>query len=237
MNILTKQFNTLGNETSNKACYRLAHKQRGVTLIESVIALLVFSLGALGLTAMQLTSLGASGSSQQRSVVLWKAQEFIDRIKSNDSIVDQYVAAIGNQTLVNLGVDGNAGLLNCDDFPQPANFCADSAAANAGSCNAAADKVNYDVWDVFCNPQSGLASSGAASANTIGVIGLEVAFRQNTVAANGNDDHLLAFEWVSRETENNANIANADSFAASLCGEPQQNIASNLDVYCIRFRP
>ena len=86
MNILTKQFNTLGNETSNKACYRLAHKQRGVTLIESVIALLVFSLGALGLTAMQLTSLGASGSSQQRSVVLWKAQEFIDRIKSNEIV-------------------------------------------------------------------------------------------------------------------------------------------------------
>ena len=233
-NFSRKQNAKVSHASNNKSM----SKQRGVTLIESVIALLIFSLGVLGLTAMQLTSLGASGSSQQRSIVIWKAQEFVDRIKSNRAISDRYITSISNQDFASIGVDGNAGLLNCANFAKPATVCADEAGGvNAQNCSDDDDKVSYDIWDVFCNPISGLATSGVASANTGGVVGLEVALKQNTIAADGDNDHLLAFEWVSRETENNSNIANAAVLSTSLCGEPNQDIASNLDVYCIRFRP
>jgi len=72
--------------------------QRGVTLIEAMISLLIFSVGALGLAAMQLTAITASGDSQQRTMAIWKAQELADRIRSNPNLRQLYVAAIGNQT-------------------------------------------------------------------------------------------------------------------------------------------
>lgn len=213
-------------------------KQQGVTLIESVVALLIFSVGAIGLAAMQLTSLSASGDSQQRSIAIWKAQEFVDRIKSNKSIVNQYITSIGNTDFTSIGLDTAVGRLDCANFAQPAGnkFCADSPTATAAQCTDNADKVNYDIWDVFCNAESGLASSGANAVNTIGVTDLEIGLRQNTVAANGDDDYLLVFEWASRETENNADIQNTQTLSTSLCGEAAQNVASNLDVYCLRFR-
>lgn len=219
------------------------NEQAGVTLIESVIALLIFSLGALGLAALQLTSLSASGDSQQRSVVIWKAQEFIDRIKANESISDMYVTAIGNQDLASIGNASGAGVLNCTSFPKPADaaFCADTDSATSKNCDdsdAGKDqKVAYDIWDVFCNPDSGLAATGNNTGNTIGVTGLEVALRKNVFSVVGNSDHFLAFAWLSRETENNADVSNSSNFLTSLCGETAQNIPSNLDVYCIRFTP
>lgn len=228
-------------QNSIKPLYR--QKQAGVTLIESVIAVLIFSLGALGLAALQLTALSASGDSQQRSIVIWKAQEFIDRIKANKSISDLYVTAINNQVLTNIGKDTAAGRLDCTAFTKPADsaFCADTSLATSKNCDdtdaGKAQKVAYDIWDVFCNPDSGLASSGAGSENTIGVTGLEVALRKNVFADVGNSDHFLAFEWLSRETENNANVSSSTNLSTSLCGETAQDIASNLDVYCIRFTP
>ena len=208
-------------------------QQLGVTLIESLIAMLIFSLGVLGLTAIQLESLVNSNKSQQRSTVIWKAQELIDRMKANKTIANEYVMAIANQSFNSIGVDDNAEQLNCANIPSPTTFCADEENTLAQNCNTAADQVGYDIWDIFCNPQSGLATLGASGVNTVGVIALEVALKQNTIAADGNDDYLLAFEWLASSTGNIQNITNTET---SLCGEPEQQIAPNLDVYCIRFR-
>lgn len=223
-----------------KQSIKFSRSQIGVTLIESVIALLIFSLGALGLAAMQLTSLSASGDSKQRSMVIWKAQEFIDRVKGNGALGAGYMTTLSNQTFNNIGVDTPTSRFNCTNFTRPAGakFCADGQGANtASNCSDNQDKINYDIWDVFCNTESGLASTAAGGENRVGVTGLEVALKQNTFAANGNDDYLLAFEWLAREADNNTDIAAGQNFATSLCGEANRNIAANLDVYCVRFRP
>ena len=76
-------------------------KQLGTTLLEALIALVVFSVGALGVAALQTATLVRSDDVKQRSIAIWKAQELADRIKATDSVADpdglgpEYIAEIG----------------------------------------------------------------------------------------------------------------------------------------------
>ncbi len=219
------------------------NKQSGVSLLEGVVALFIFSLGALGLAAMQITSLLSSGESQQRSIVLWKAQEFVDRIRANESALATYITTVNNNTLDTIGVDSADNIIQCGvtaGYTQPATMCADTASAAGGSCTATADIVAYDVWDVFCNPNGGLgtvaANNGSVQDGSAGVSNLEVMLRQNSVAAGDpNDDVMLILEWLSRESEANTDIASTTTIAADVCDIPDFTIASSLNVYCLRF--
>jgi len=217
-----------------------AKSQQGVTLIEAMIALLIFSVGALGLAAMQLTALSASGDSQQRSIAIWKAQEFADRIRSNPGLVANYVAAIGNNSPNTIGFDTPANIIACGQgaFAIPNPICADTPNADAAVCSDD-EIVAYDVAEVFCEPNTGAAIAAAAGGQvangSIGLTNLEVALFQSTVA--GDDDMILALEWVSREADSNIDIANNQTIATDLCGIENININAKLDVYCLRFRP
>ena len=63
-------------------------KQRGVSMVEVLIALLVLSVGSLGYLSMQTTMLTSTMDANQRSVASWAAQDLIERILSNqDGIV------------------------------------------------------------------------------------------------------------------------------------------------------
>ena len=61
--------------------------QAGATLLESLIALVVFSIGALGIAALQTATLVRSDDVKQRSIAIWKAQELADRIKASGSTI------------------------------------------------------------------------------------------------------------------------------------------------------
>jgi type IV pilus assembly protein PilV len=56
---------------------------RGFTLVESLIALLVLSIGLLGVAALQLTSLQANSGAFQRSQATFLAQDLADRMRAN----------------------------------------------------------------------------------------------------------------------------------------------------------
>lgn len=61
---------------------RLQH-QRGLGLIEALIALLVISIGLLGISALQLTGMQQSASAYWHSKAVWISYEMIDRIYAN----------------------------------------------------------------------------------------------------------------------------------------------------------
>ena len=220
-------------------------RQNGASVVEAIVALFIFSIGALGLAALQLTSLVSSGESQQRSVVMWKAQEFADRIRANRSAVGDYIDLVNNSSLDTLGVDSDVGVITCEattGFTKPNTICGDTEDANGASCTNVDDVVAYDVWDVFCNPNGGLATVAGIEADdftqdgSAGVSRLEVVLRQNRVASGDpNDDVLLVLEWLSREAEANTDIAVSSTISADLCDIPNLNIASSLNVYCVRF--
>ena len=119
------------------SCF-LIGKQKGATLIEVLIALLIFTVGLLGLAAMQLSSLQSTADSGQRSQSVWLMQDLIERMRANpDGTAAQYATAP-----------------NCAALP--ARMCADhynpSAAAkvNASECNAA-QMAAFDTWEAQCS--------------------------------------------------------------------------------------
>lgn len=225
--------------------HRIHHQktvqQRGVTLIEALISILVFTVGALGLAALQLTALSASGDSQQRSVAIWKAQELADRIRSNPNLLPDYITQIGRTNRAFIGVDNPATAIDCETttgFIEPTGaFCSDNADNVAADCTDE-EKVDYDVWEIFCDPNSGAAITGADSVDgSIGLTGLDVVLTRNTILTDGNTDIEIYFEWLSRESDANEGITGAavKNVSTDLCGRTNVNVDSRLDVYCLRF--
>jgi len=70
--------------------YRL---QRGVTLLENMVALLILSVGMLGLAGLQAYSLRSSAGASYRQIVVQQAQDMADRIRANPAAI--YNAADG----------------------------------------------------------------------------------------------------------------------------------------------
>ncbi|MDT8385075.1 MAG: type IV pilus modification protein PilV [Gammaproteobacteria bacterium] len=62
------------------ACLR---RQRGFTLLEVLISLIVLSIGLLGLAGLQMNGLKSNNSSYQRTQASLLANEMIDRIRAN----------------------------------------------------------------------------------------------------------------------------------------------------------
>ena len=66
-------------------------QQKGVTLIESLIALLVISVGLLGIAALQLTSMKQNSSALHHSKAVWIAYTMADRVRANADAFNTYV--------------------------------------------------------------------------------------------------------------------------------------------------
>ncbi len=60
-----------------------ARRQRGFTLAEVLVTLVIFAFGMLGVAGLQISSLGSMDSAQFRSVASMKASELAERIRAN----------------------------------------------------------------------------------------------------------------------------------------------------------
>jgi len=66
------------------------NRQRGVTLVESMIALLVISVGLLGIAALQITSMKQNNSALHHSQSVWIGYNIADRIRANFAQFNNY---------------------------------------------------------------------------------------------------------------------------------------------------
>lgn len=64
--------------------------QRGVTLVEAMIALLVISVGLLGIASLQITAMSQNASSLNHSQAVWMAYNMSDRIRANITEFNNY---------------------------------------------------------------------------------------------------------------------------------------------------
>lgn len=64
--------------------------QRGVSLVESMIALLVISVGLLGIAALQITAMKQNSSALNHSQAVWIGYNIADRIRANHGQFDRY---------------------------------------------------------------------------------------------------------------------------------------------------
>ena len=78
---------------------QLSSIQRGATLIEVLVAMLVLSVGLLGLAGMQMTALKSNQSAYYRSQATVLAYDIMDRMRANraDALNGVYDIALRNE--------------------------------------------------------------------------------------------------------------------------------------------
>ncbi|MCP4429372.1 MAG: type IV pilus modification protein PilV [Gammaproteobacteria bacterium] len=77
---------------------KLNKKQLGLSLIESMVALLVISVGLLGIAALQVTSMQQNNSALHHSQAVWIGYNIADRIRANMAQFGSYVGTDTNST-------------------------------------------------------------------------------------------------------------------------------------------
>lgn len=117
---------------------RNAKVQGGFSMIEVLVTLLVFTIGLLGLAALQLNALQGTADSVQRSHASAVLQELAERIRANPQA----------------GAASYAGDANCA-APPPAR-CADyrnpATGAKVGAANCTpAQMAAFDRWEAQCS--------------------------------------------------------------------------------------
>jgi type IV pilus assembly protein PilV len=86
------------------------HRARGFTLVEALVALLVLSVGLLGVGMLQLSSLSNNYASSLRSQATFLAQDITDRMRANRENAEN-----GDYNIA-LGDAGTAGTIAGDDL-------------------------------------------------------------------------------------------------------------------------
>lgn len=120
--------------------------ERGIGLIEVLVALVIFALGVVGMAGLQLRTMSSTMDSTQRSYVISKTQDIADRIRSNGIPAKSYLGTY------------NENLDFCDT--EVTIKCADNVAADVAACTVPA-MVAFDMYDVFCAGDNELASDGS----------------------------------------------------------------------------
>ena len=140
--------------TSRRSGARLASGQRGVGMIEILVALLILSIGVLGYAGLQLRALGSTNESHFRVQAMAIAQDMAERIPVNPESLAIYSSA------------GSWSQAAFADRSMPAgwNQCV------TGSCNTASVaqwdilQARYQAWTLLPN---GRISANACAANLV----------------------------------------------------------------------
>ncbi|KRW62834.1 pilus assembly protein PilV [Pseudomonas sp. TTU2014-080ASC] len=183
----------------------MLNREQGASLIEVMVALLIFTVGLLGLAAMQLTSLQSVADSGQRSQSVWLLQDFVERMRANPAGTPaQYAAAA-----------------NCAALPNP--MCADyfnpntNTKVNGSQCSAT-QMAAFDVWEARCS-YTGVANFNPNDARfnsrdyiTVPAQGALI----DTTVVGG--DLVLSINWANRSATTTTDINNNRVLSATSDG-------------------
>lgn len=153
--------------------------QRGITLIEVLIAMMVMGIGLIGVAAMQTTALSNNQSSMEYAAVAALTQGMVERMRANRD------AVIANQYLVASGQPGN-----------PAANCATTTCTSAQQA----------AWDIasWYLAASSTAYAPAANYGNVGISsranlgGVRVAITCEATPCNAEDVRVVTLYWDSR---------------------------------------
>lgn len=129
---------------SSKTTQPRRHHQRGVTLLESIIALLMVGIGLLGVASMQVTGVKATYNADWRGRAGLIAQDLTDRMRANIDIARQGAYADGAATTnaISLADKVTWGALVSNDLPGGS-----ATVSCAGACGFGALYTINISWD------------------------------------------------------------------------------------------
>lgn len=144
----------------------------GASLIEVLVAILVLSLGLLGLAGMQAGGLKAMQSAQSRSLASLQVQDLIDRMRANRAR-----AAEGAYDLVLGAAPPAGGAVANEDLRQWKEALARTLPGGDGSIERSASAAERERCDRGANcffwitvQWTALAEDGAAEASAGGIL-------------------------------------------------------------------
>ncbi len=141
------------------------HIQRGVTLVEAMIALLVISVGLLGIASLQLTAMNQNASSLNHSQAVWYAYNMSDRIRANISAFDSYdgIDTSGSYSQDCMTSDCTTAQMVTADAADWSDMLANLPAGRGIIADSADGMTVTVMWD---DDGTGAAGTGCNPANT-----------------------------------------------------------------------
>ena len=123
----------------------------GATLIEVMVALVIMSIGLLGLASLQLTGISSNSSSEKRTQAAVVANDLIERMRANPAGV-----TAGDYAAVNYAAV---------DCTTPLATVCDNLSAGASGCTST-QMANFDAYTAQCNASTLLQSGSLQVACT-----------------------------------------------------------------------
>ncbi|MGB5606702.1 MAG: type IV pilus modification protein PilV [Gammaproteobacteria bacterium] len=140
----------------------MRQKQKGTTLLEVLIAVLILSIGLLGHSKIQALGVRAATDANLRTQATTLANEMIERLRANRPAADSgYYSTIDYAS-----IDCNAG---------PAKICSEGTAGSASDCTM--DEIaNEDAVHWFCAVQDSIPNGNVAVSVAAGVYSIQVSW-------------------------------------------------------------
>jgi len=158
-------------------------RQLGFNLIEALIALLVISVGLLGMAALQATSLKQNQSAYQRSQATLLAYDIVDRIRANEGALTGYFAASGAE---------NAA-------------CVSYSGAASGTCSAL-NMASHDVWEWQQSLARELTSGGGRVCRD-STASSAVSAAGSPDCGGATSDPIVVYVWWNDERESDGSLS------------------------------
>lgn len=157
-----------------------ARNQRGVSLLEVMVAVFILAVGVLGVTGLQVTSKRGNFESVQRTTATYLAQDLIERIRANKANLNVYTNDGAGRTIA---------------------LTADDGLTDTDCTSASCDGANIAMYDLYQFAQGlagvaelqGTAETGGLVAPTVcitgvaatpGAVNVAVAWRGLTALSN-----------------------------------------------------
>ena len=115
-------------------------KQSGFTLLEVLVAILIFAIGLLGLASLQTVGQRTNHSAYLRSQAVIQAYDIADRIRANKNLPNLAPNLTELEKLTML-----ANLYQLDEGRNVTSDC--SLGSGSESCSTPADIARYDLWE------------------------------------------------------------------------------------------
>lgn len=120
---------SLIESTMMNTIYRQHSRQKGMTLLEVLVSIIIMAIGMLGIASMLILSNKANNSSYAKLQAIQCVSDIFDRIRANSA-----AAVSGNYNVSNTGTNG-----------MPTAVATPSALCNATVCTPA-QMASYDTW-------------------------------------------------------------------------------------------
>jgi type IV pilus assembly protein PilV len=132
-------------------------KQSGFTLMESLVALIVLSIGMLGIAALYLESMKAGRTALSRSQAVTLAADMADRIRANSTAGPAYSGPGGLNNCVAGGIDCTPAQMAAEDFQLWQNAITAGLPNGAGAIvfNNAFNPPQYTITVSWIEPGEG----------------------------------------------------------------------------------